>query len=32
MSTTDISKPVFQEVDGAVILPLTFFKGVSVPW
>jgi len=26
MSTTAISKPVFQEVDGTVILPLTFIK------
>jgi len=26
MSTTAISKPVFQEVDGTVILPLTFTK------
>ncbi len=32
MSTTAISKPVFQEVDSTVILPLTFInKGVSVP-
>jgi len=30
MSTTAISKPVFQEVDSTVILPLTC-KGVSVP-
>jgi hypothetical protein len=26
MSTTAISKPVFQEVDGTVILPLSFIK------
>jgi hypothetical protein len=26
MSTTAKSKPVFQEVDGTVILPLTFMK------
>jgi len=26
MPTTAISKPVFQEVGGAVILPLTFIK------
>jgi len=26
MSTTAISKPGFQEVDGTVILPLTFVK------
>jgi len=26
MSTTAISKPVLQEVDGTVILPLTFIK------
>jgi len=26
MSTTAISKPVFQEVDGTVILPLTYIK------
>jgi len=29
MSTTAISKPIFQEVDGTVILPLTFIKEYS---
>jgi len=31
MSTTAISKPFFQEVDSAVILPLTFVKGWVFP-
>jgi len=31
MPTMAISKPFFHEVDGTVILPLTFIKGVSIP-
>jgi len=31
MSTTAISKPVFQEVDATVILPLTFIKERAFP-
>jgi len=31
MSTTAISKPVFQEVDSTVILPLTFIKELAFP-
>jgi hypothetical protein len=31
MSTTAISKPVLQEIDGTVILPLTFIKERAFP-